>query len=380
MKFTRFASGVLLSVFLLGGAVSSAQTNTSPNAPNSRTFLVLGNKLAVGGSIAIYRLAAGIPQDLGSPYYYVLNSEPEGMSVDASAQRLYVTAAISGKKGNISGILGYKYSGANGFTLTELPGSPNRPASYSFGFGLVGDYAGRFLYASNYGLDNVVGFQIDSSGKLGQPLPGSPYAAGHLPYYVTFDAQDGFLYSANYGTVSGYQVDAVTGALTALPGSPYTSASLPGGIVADPVHHLLYLGGLNDLRIWVYTIAPTGALVPAPGSPVYAGEWTGPVTLTPSGNLLYVVSPVSNNVLGYRVNTATGVLTALAGSPFAVGVNPEAFSLDPTGSFLYVGNANSGTLSGFHVPPSGELTPLAGSPFSLIVGQQPTAMVTVTLP
>ncbi len=379
MKFTRLALGVLLSAFLLGGAVSSAQTNISEGAPNSRTFLVLGNNSPVEGAISIYRLANGIPQDLNSPFLYFIAGEPEGMSVDASTQRLYVTAAISGKKGNIGGILGYKYSGANGFTLTELPGSPNRPASYSFGLGLVGDYAGGFLYASNEFLANIVGFQIDSSGKLGQPLPGSPYPAGFEPFYGTFDAQDGFLYWGNNGTISGYQVNAATGALTALPGSPYASGTYIGPVAVDSVHHLLYASSAYDMTIWVYTITATGALVPTASSPVYTGEILAEAALSPSGNLLYVGSSSSNNVLGYRVNTKTGSLSPLPGSPFPVGSNPGPVIIDPTGAYLYVANDGDGTVSGFHVPPSGELTPLTGSPFSLTVGE-PTAMVTVTLP
>src|SRR5580658_3545223 len=165
---------------------------------------------------------------------------PQVIALDPTAQRLYVTAATSGTNGNYSGgILGLSYNGPKGPSLSKLPGSPFRTQSYEYG--LVGDYAGGYLYASNYFSNNISGFQIANNGSLGQQLLRSPFTAGKNPASLSFDAQDGFLYSANNGTISGYQLNTSTGTLTALPGSPYTSGTFLGGIVADPLQHLLYV-------------------------------------------------------------------------------------------------------------------------------------------
>jgi DNA-binding beta-propeller fold protein YncE len=376
MRFMRFVLGFVLSVFLLGVATSRAQTNLTPGAPTSSTFLVIASgPIANGGYITIYPLKEGIPQDLSSPYSYFVAGEPAALSVDSSRQRLYDTVRNEGGD-NAGGILGYKYTGRNGFSLAKLPGSPFNTPGYTGGFGLAPDYTGGFLYASNEYTASVSGFQIESNGDLGQQLLGSPFPAGSAPLYMAFDAQKGFLYCANAGSLSGYQVNAGTGALAPLPGSPYTFAGPSGGIAADPAHNLLYLSSFGDQTIWVYIITSSGALVPASGSPVSTGEDLSGIAISPAGNLLYVGSSGSNNLLGYHVNTQTGALTPLSGSPFPVGIGPEPVIFDPTGAFLYVGNA--GTLSAFHVGSSGALAALPGSPYTL-AEPYPISMVTVAL-
>jgi 6-phosphogluconolactonase len=343
--------------------------------------LVMGNdNFGNGGYITIYQLVDGIPQNPGSPYTHPINEVPEVLSVDPAAQRLYVAAAFDNSQGDqIGEILGFSYVGTNGPKLTKLPGSPYSPESYTGGYGLAADPDGNFLYVSSQGANSISGFHIKSNGALGQELQGSPYATAEDPFRLTFDAQGGFLYSANVNTVSGYQADATTGALTALPGSPYASGSYLAGMAADPEHNLLYVNELIDQTIWVYNITSSGALVPVPGSPVSTGEDLGSVAVKPGGNLLYVVGSEKNNILGYQVNTETGALIALPGFPVAVGSGPGPMIFDPTGNFLYVGNNQGDSLSAFQVSASGALTPLTGSPYTLEDGY-PISMVTVTLP
>jgi DNA-binding beta-propeller fold protein YncE len=378
MRLMRFVLGVLLSVLLLGVATLRAQTNPTPGAaPASTTFLVMANgPIANGGYITIYPLKDGVPQNPSSPYSYFVTGEPSALSVDSSKQWLYATVGNEGGE-NAGKILGYKYTGENGFTLSSLPGSPFKTPGYSGGFGLAPDYAGSFLYAANEYTSNISGFQINNNGSLGQQLSGSPFSAGEVPFFMAFDATDGFLYCPNYNTVSGYQVNATTGTLTPLPGSPYTFGGFSGGIAVDSVHNLLYVSSQSDQDIWVYTITSSGALVPASGSPVPTGGDPYGVAISPAGDLLYVNSYSGNSVYGYHVNTSRGALTPLSGSPFPTGFGPEPVIFDPTGTFLYVGN--SATLSAFHVGPSGALTPLPGSPYTLAEGYTIT-MVTVTLP
>jgi DNA-binding beta-propeller fold protein YncE len=383
MKFIRLAFAVLLSVLLVGAALSNAQTNALADTPTPSLFLVIVGNSIFGnskGQISAYPLVAGVPQNMSSPYQYSISGVPGALSVSTTSHHLlYIASSVLGAHGNIGGILGYQYNGENGFTLTKLPGSPFHPAGYTYGYGLAGDYADDFLYASNYGNNNISGFQVASNGSLGQQLPGSPFAAGKNPTLFAFDAQDDFLYSANNGSISGYLLNTSTGTLTALPGSPYSSGSFPGGIVADSAHHLLYVSSDDDMTIWVYSIMSSGALVPASGSPYPTGEMLGSVALSPSGNLLYVSSFGSNNLLGYSVNTATGALTLLPGFPVALGQSPSGLTFDPTGRFLYALNNQSGTLNAFQVSPSGMLTALPGSPY-LIINQYPVLVATVTLP
>jgi 6-phosphogluconolactonase (cycloisomerase 2 family) len=226
VKFVRLDLGILLLMLLLGGALSSARTTARRGASKSNTFLTVIGVSAFGdngGQFAIYPLVGGIPQDVKSPYLYRISGAPGNVTVDPTAKRLYVSATTSGTNGNDSGgILGFRYNGQP--SLTKLMGFPFQTQAYEYG--LAGDYAGGFLYASNYLNNDIFGFQIATNGGLGQQLPGSPFPDGQQPASLVFDAQDGFLYSANNGTISGSQVNASTGTLDALPGSPYASGSI----------------------------------------------------------------------------------------------------------------------------------------------------------
>src|SRR5580658_4556111 len=140
MKLARVSSVFLFLAFLFSAAISSAQTSGVAGAPNSSTLLVIASgPIANGGYINIYPLKDGIPQDLSSPYSYFVAGEPSALSDDSSRQRLYATVRNEGGE-NAGGILGYKYTGENGFSLVKLPGSPFNTPGYTGGFGLAPDY------------------------------------------------------------------------------------------------------------------------------------------------------------------------------------------------------------------------------------------------
>jgi hypothetical protein len=169
MKFTRLAFAVPLSLLLVGVALSTAQTNALPGKPTPSLFLVVVGNSTSGnssGQLAIYPLVGGVPQDVSSPYEYSIAGIPGALSVSTTPHHLYIASAVLGTHGDIGGILGYQYNGENGFTLTKLPGSPFHPTGYEYGYGLAGDYADDFLYASNYGNNNISGFQVASNGSL----------------------------------------------------------------------------------------------------------------------------------------------------------------------------------------------------------------------
>src|SRR5580658_5457069 len=96
----RFGLAFSLSVLLLGVATLRAQSNPAPAAPASGTYLVMGNDdFSFGGWITIYYLVDGIPQNPSSAYWYRVGEVPEVLSVDPTAQRLYVAAATDNNQG-----------------------------------------------------------------------------------------------------------------------------------------------------------------------------------------------------------------------------------------------------------------------------------------
>ena len=114
-----------------------------------------------------------------------------------------------------------------------------------------------------------------------------------------------------------------------------------------------------------------GSLTSVVGSPFTAGSLPLSVAFSPSGGYLATANAGSTNVSVFAVNQSTGALTQVTGSPFLLGtttdqVGPGAPAVvDPFGKFFYIGN--SANLSALSIDASsGALSPVPGSPFSIV--------------
>ena len=66
---------------------------------------------------------------------------------------------------------------------------------------------------------------------------------------------------------------------------------------------------------------------------------------------------------GYTINNTTGELTALAGSPFTADVSTRGIAADPSGAYLYLSNAEQ--LLGYSInATTGAITQLSSSPYT----------------
>jgi DNA-binding beta-propeller fold protein YncE len=81
---------------------------------------------------------------------------------------------------------------------------------------------------------------------------------------------------------------------------------------------------------------------------------------TSAGGFVYTANSTANTISAFSYDS-TGNLTPLAGSPYSAGTKPEGIAIDPTGSYLYVTNNGDGTVSAFTIAQTGGLTPL-GAP------------------
>src|ERR1700752_2379565 len=63
----------------------------------------------------------------------------------------------------------------------------------------------QFVYVNNFSGGTISAYSMGSNGAL-TIVPGSPFAAGKIPYTLAFDAAGGFLYAtdAQAHTVWGY--------------------------------------------------------------------------------------------------------------------------------------------------------------------------------
>ncbi len=150
------------------------------------------------------------------------------------------------------------------------------------------------------------------------------------------------------------------------------SGATPVGIQTPPLtnpavngqYWPLSLSGANASHI----IVPTAVNVLASGADVYVTAYDSSVT------------PTVGYVFGFSVGSG-GALTPLSGSPFAAGVKPSAIASGVVGSssapvpVVYVTDFAGGSVFGFNAS-SGNLTPIAGSPFH--AGNQPSAIVVDT--
>ena len=92
------------------------------------------------------------------------------------------------------------------------------------------------VYASSGAGNDVHGYSVDQTTGALTPLPGSPYAAGARPQFVTVDPSGKFAYTANEQSadISAYAIDATTGVLTPVPGAPFTAGIDPFTVSISP--------------------------------------------------------------------------------------------------------------------------------------------------
>ncbi len=95
---------------------------------------------------------------------------------------------------------------------------------------------------------------------------------------------------------------------------------------------------------------------------------------TPShAQFLYVTNVADATVSGYKIKPGSGELTPIAGSPFAAGGSLRGVAVDPSGRFAYVAQNSEDDVLGYTINPStGALTPIPGSPF--LAGVNPVSV------
>jgi len=119
-------------------------------------------------------------------------------------------------------------------------------------------------------------------------------------------------------------------------------------------------------QVLIFEVDSNSGVVQSMPTPVMSAMIPGGIVTT-SNNFLYVTESEGQggSVYAYAVNTATGDLTPVAGSPFDTGVLQPAqgMAVDPTGKFLYIMEPNTNQVAAFTIAANGALTAVAGSPF-----------------
>jgi len=149
-------------------------------------------------------------------------------------------------------------------------------------------------------------------------------------------------------------------------------ATCPSGTAATFVYVNNDIQGPNSVS--AFAVSSTGVLTQIAHSPFATGG-TGSGGGTPFAanrirvvrDTLYVSNTVSQDISAFSIDPNTGELSPVAGSPFTVGspvVGPASnpsLAATPDGKFLYAANAIGG-LYGFSIGANGALSPLASFP------------------
>jgi 6-phosphogluconolactonase (cycloisomerase 2 family) len=289
--------------------------------------------------------------------------------------------------GNNTFIAGFGVNSSG--ALSVLSGSPynNGVAAQS----VAVTPANTFLYAGT--TNGIYAYAINSNGSIAVQNSGSAVAQDMVATQMQVDSTGNYLLASGFGTSIGaqaigiYTINTSTGLLTAVGGSPiplYTgngstpAVVTPTGLLITPSNSYVYVS-LGSLGVQILTLGANGALATGstPSLLLPTSTSTSPsdqgLASDPLSAFLFV-SEINTGLRVLSIGTG-GSLKEVSGSPYAVGTGPTAVIVDPTGSYVYVANKGSNNISAFTLTAaSGQLTAIAGSPFSS-GGVQPIGIV-----
>ncbi len=173
---------------------------------------------------------------------------------------------------------------------------------------------GKFLYAVDLGMDQVLTYPIDSGNKLGKAEVGLQLDPGDGPRHLVFHPTENIVFVINElsSTVVSATVDEGTGVFTTvdkkstLP-DDYQEPNACADIHISKDGKFLYASNRGHNSIAVYSVSETGELKLLAIAPVQ-GDWPRNFTLSPDGNFLLVANQKSDNITVFAVDKQTGLL------------------------------------------------------------------------
>ena len=237
--------------------------------------------------------------------------------------------------------------------------------------------AGTLLFMLNPTNEQILVYQVGSSGGLTQVGSAVSLPTGFQPYNMAIDGLGKYLYVSNIvGGASTTEIQAysiVSGSGTLNPiGTFLASTNAQLGLMqmqGDPSGK--YLIGTadtlqnGDAHLYVLSIAADGSISPVVGSPFITANPPDQVAVQPNtgGTLVYSATITGlaqgGPVEGFTLNPSTGALTTIAGSPFAAGADTLKF--DQAGKYLFTGDVFAKDMSVFDVNTSPALSSSVGS-------------------
>ncbi len=192
--------------------------------------------------------------------------------------------------------------------------------------------SGKFVFVTAYDttatphVGYIFAFAVGAGGVL-TPVSGSPFAAGAQPSAIASDASGNYVYATDYGRnqVLGFSVSA--GALTPLSGSPYPAGTAPSAITVDQAYNYAFVANSTDSSITVYSMS-SGVLTRLGNYAV--GLQPVAIGVDPSTQrYVFTANFLGNNVSGFQLQKADGSLLLSQGTPFPSNNQPTAVAAIP---------------------------------------------------
>ncbi|RFP66644.1 lactonase family protein [Hymenobacter lapidiphilus] len=184
---------------------------------------------------------------------------------------------------------------------------------------IVPDPAGRFAFAVDLGIDQVVGYRLDAAKGQLQPLAAPAFMAqpGAGPRHLTFHPNGRWAYLANElsSTITALRYDATAGTfaevntLSALP-TGFAAPNTAADIHVAPNGRFVYSSNRGHNSLAVFGVAPETGRLTLLQTVSTQGQMPRNFALSPDGRLLLVANQNSNSIVTFRVDSQTGLLTA----------------------------------------------------------------------
>jgi 6-phosphogluconolactonase len=174
---------------------------------------------------------------------------------------------------------------------------------------------GKFLYAVDLGIDQILTYPITAEKKLGKADIGLQLEPGDGPRHLIFHPSKNMAFVINElsSTVVSATVDTDTGQfqlidkLSTLP-DDYQGQNSCADIHISKDGRFLYASNRGHNSIAVYSVSEGGDLELLTIESV-EGDWPRNFVLSPDGNFLLVANQKSNNITVFKVDRQTGLFS-----------------------------------------------------------------------
>jgi 6-phosphogluconolactonase len=275
---------------------------------------------------------------------------PDALAVNAAGTALYVAGGTtagqlsvyplsSGTIGSVASTITLKLpSFASDVVLpTSVAVLPNNNNVYVAAYDQSAyNPGGAVTSSANPGW--IYAYSAGANGAL-TPVANSPFQAGVKPTSLAVAPTNRFVYASDFASnqVIGYGVMS-DGSLNFLVNGPFRTGNEPVSLVVDPRGMYLYVADSLQNAVSAFAIAQASgtpsAVINVSGPSVNATDTT-PVSILVDpglGRFVYTANHLGNSISGFQLDPNTGVLKPTILTPYPTGVNPTALAAVPHGN------------------------------------------------